>query len=172
MAITINGTCGIDFDITESDTALTTGSIVQVHVVESDISDIVLANTDLVASLSGFTGTTLVSFDLTDLLSKDSPTDIGNGTNIALIRNNKIPFGKIKSLVIHNKTLVTNILKIEQAATSFIRFGATGDNVDIQPNSAVSFIYPSGLDCTTNKLLNIIGSAATTDLEIYILGTP
>lgn len=169
MAITINGTVGIDFNVTESDDALATGTIVQRHITDNDISDIVLDNTDLVASLSGFIGTTNVVLDLTDLVSVS-----GGDFDISVVRNHDVPFKSIKSIVIHNKTLLpaANILNLEAGMLSFIEFSNANNALFINPATAISFVYPTPFEIATRVELEFMADTLNTPLEIFILGTP
>ena len=165
MTITISGTVGVDFDVTESDDALSTGTIVQNHTVEDAIKNLTLESDDLPSSISGTVGATAFDLDLNDVHDQ-----AGAGFAVSVVRNQSVDYTSIKSIVFHNKSTVNNLRIGSPAADSFFTWNTTSDFIEIEPGGAMTFVYSTPKVVSTTGKINILASGATTPFEIYILG--
>jgi len=165
MTMTISGTVGVDFNITETDTALPTGNIIQVHRVNPEIESLEVESTDLVASVNGNVGEDEITLDLLDLKTTSS----SNGL-LTVVRNNNVIFSAMKSLVFHNISSSGNV-ELRGLTNSFLTIGGTADpHILIEPGMSLQFTFSSKPVSAIARLIDLAGTINSVDLEIYFLG--
>lgn len=162
---TYSGSAGITFDITETDTTTSTGSVTQEYIV-SGISDLTLSTSDIVYSVYGSVGTTSFEFDLNSVSNQS-----GTGYSTSVIRNNAGDYTTLKMIVIQN-THASNTLTIgSPSANSLWTWNSSSDTIAIDAGAGMSFSYSTAKTISTNGKIKIVGSSASTTFKIFILGT-
>ena len=165
MTIKISGTVGVNFDVTESDDDLSTGTITQRHTVEDSIKNLLLEIDDVPSSISGSVGTTNFDLDLNDVQDQS-----GSGFTLSVVRNQNVDYTSIKSIVIHNKSAVNTLILESPSVNSFFTFIMSNDGILIEPDSSMTFVYSTAKVVGTDGIIRIEASGASTPFEIYILG--
>lgn len=163
--MTLTGSAGISFELTDTDSDTGTGTVEQVVEVASTIGSLTVDTDDIVYSITGSVGTTAFDLNLNDV-------NIQSGTGYAtvVVRNNNGDFTTLKMLVIHNTHASQNIVIGSPAANSLLTWGATNDTLTIPAGGAFCFLFSSELTISTNGKLNIVGSSAATTFKAYVFG--
>lgn len=167
MTITISGTAGAGFSVTETDDALDTGTVSQLHKIETAISALTLEAADVVASLTMTASTTAFDIDFNDLQNAT-----GTGYTVDVVRNQDVDLTSIKALIIHNTHATNTVTVGSPAANSLFTWASTSDSIVLDPNAAMAFYYELSSEkaITTNGKINFVASAVSTTFEIYVLG--
>jgi hypothetical protein len=165
MTITNTGTAGIDFDITQEDDALATGSSTHRHNVEDSIESLLLESDDIVASALGSVGTTEFEIDLNDF---DDET--GGDYSFSVVKDQSVDFTSIKAIVIHNKHASNELRLGSPAANSFFSFNTNSDYIGIEAGGAAMFVFSTAKTVGTDGKFSLVADAANTNFEVYVLG--
>lgn len=166
MTTAITGNAGINFSITETDAAALTGTKTQLHQPADAIRDMTFLTTDLVASWSGYVGTTEANLVLNALANITA-----TGCVIKMV-NATAPLASavaVRMLVFYNKHASQNItIKAAAAGNSFL---TASEQITLLPGKAVALVYTTAKAISTDINIGILGAGALTDIEIYALCT-
>lgn len=167
MASVLSGTAGIDFSVTDTDAALTTGTLAHKHEVLSAHA-LTPSSLSLVATITGSLDGTGLDFDLNSLVNQTS------GANTAVVvKDQDINFTTISQIIIYC-THASQTLKLGAvAANNLLTWDTTGDGFVIPAgeNNGLSFIFPNAVTIGANGKFNLLGSGAGTGYVIHVLGT-
>lgn len=163
--MTLSGNAGLYFNLSESNIATGTGTVSQTYTVESSVGNITLSTSDVVYTLYGVVGANSYQLNLNSI---NSISGAGTGIDMRTVRNEYGDYNNIKYFVVHN-TDTTKSLTLKPGATS--SYFAASEQITLKPGMGVglAYGYPETVGATSS-VISIVGSAGSTQHEIYILG--
>lgn len=162
---TLTGDAGLYFDITESGSTTVTGTVTQTYQVSTTVGSITVTTADVSVAVYGYVGANSYQLNLNNISNVS-----GAGTGIAMVvaRNQAVDLANLKYIVIHNADSTNNITIAKGATSSFL---PASEQITLKPGMGVGLAYSNQETVgATSCVMSIVGGAASTYHEIFIIG--